>query len=1826
MDKATPTRKPRGFKIALIIIAVLFLLFVCTIIFLPKFLPIGTIKSIAKSKAAEMAGLDVDFQNLRFGWNGDVVLENITVAPLKDDGTPGDNLLTVDSARTNVALFPLLSGKAIVNSVEVDGFSLKVKREADGTLNLPDFSKLADQQQASSTPPRRKSGAIALSAVAAETPPAAAIPPIELHRLNLKNGILGFEDVASNMVIDVGLDSFVLEGKTLDDPFILSGRLIPYPEAPTLGDIPFQGRVAMLKNMELNLDGEASMEIDVNGVSLHEFAAKLGLGDLLASGQANGLIKAAYAERKGAVQIPEMHLTNANIGLGEGVTLDVPDTIASLNAQFDPEPGMLNIDDMSVTNDIAALRGRGRVEGINNLSDGGMPMAAIDFSGATDFARASTYLTSRNLGLDALPKLDGKGSFVGSISLPATVAGEALNPTFAMDFDEGNIEVAEPASGIVAGIDLKGISVHAAANVSQDIKINSTVELKQVPGHAVVPQLGSQPVTLTLNGGTAVEISADAMEVELRLKDTIANVPPTPWSTAAVIHNTQTRVVADLKKDVITIHSIQAKINDAIEAGVISGSVSGVLAGNPQGEANMQLSALLQHIAELIKPLIPADMLSQLTGSLRASTQAKMAGTSVEAQVSSELDTLQAQVNLPGNQGRADVQSPKATMQLVAGIDLQRPDVISIQSLDAASDGAVVQYRDQGGSAAAGQLGKGMLKAAGTVDTAGLRGEFSTFTAEVNGMSVALGQGGQQVASLAGGLMRVTAAGQNGKMVVPFSAEGDIALPAVEVGIDNVVFSAKNEQSNFGNLRAALAVDGYMGSQKPQRITLHSASLSAAPLAVNSRGALDLDSGAIMAQYAARLAPAGMSTLLGYMGLPPALLSDLSVTGSVSYNDNQVSSMGEVKGMLSVASGETSPFEMAHDLSAALNPDEQSLDLDIRRLDGNVKTAAGEAVATIAAQKSRLLLSRSGSKGFLDIRVNGSAGPTRMLVVGLTGVIPQLAEYTNVLYNSKADGVYSSWLQVQGKDESTLTLNMGGVWQGAALTIGNVPYLAEAGKLSAGMEGELAFKDNQIRLSKLMLRSDSGMMQADGQAAVTFTTDDSRTPNGLANMTVDLRFVLADLAKTVMTFPGVIPADLGLTGRIDGSLKAGGDAHDIRINESGVRFQNFRATPAPGMDLTIPTGAANFGGAIAIRPEAATGSLWDILKMVNIGDGRASLTGATLNGNAIDEMASAFSLQGGILTLQSAKVAIGQGAGGSMAAEGRIDFNYPIPQANARWSMQNLPLPIGNTPESVTMEGELVIQDNQASLPKFFVQTASGLVQASGTGNAVFVIDQSQMPVGVSSVQVGMRFALADLARLAALAPSIIPPELGLAGRMDGAFTAAGDSNDIRIGEGVVQFQGFRATPAADVPLTIPSGSANFTGSLGLNLNAPMTGSPYDALKLVNVHNGQASVTGAVLRDKTINEMGAAFQLENGVLTIQSARVSIGGGAGGNIAANGVVDFTPHAPAVNVRLAMQNIPLSEFNSEISDFMSIQSGVLNVPAQGQSIGVAFAGFSEDEILQTLRLENFSFATGPVLLHTGPVLNAELDKARAILKMDSSKDGVREISFSSITGTAVANGTGIIVIPDEAPINLIGENTADFRARGNIKSDHTMDMKVMVTGKMENVISFSLPNIIPTLRGGSEDSNKLLNSMNASAAKGDYGVHVKGNLAQPDISGIGALAGQLLKDILKSSGGQIIGGVLDLGKDTPGALLNLGGNVVEGVLNPGTTVKNAPENIIKAPENVVKGLGQAFGIGGRRRDSSESQEQQTQEQQQQDQQETEQDTRQDRRRLQLPFGIH
>ena len=1597
METKAPTRKPRGFKIALIILGVLFLLFVGFLFLLPHILPVGTIKSIANGKARELANVEIDFKSLGFSWNGSVVLDGIVISPLREDGTPGDPLLTVDEGRANVGILPLLSGKITVNSVSATGFSLRVKRDENGKLNLPDLTNTPATPQAAlpSGGGRMLLLTAAVAADTADTAPASAnvLPPIELHRVDLKNGVISFEDAESGLLADVGVDFVRIDGGDINDPFVLAGRLLPYPDAPEKGEIPFTGRVALVKGYAFNPDGEASLEVNVNELSLHEWAEKLGVGDLLPSGSVNGLVKAGYSSGLGALSVSDMRLTGTNVGIGEGKVIAVPDTTTGLDVQFDPATGNLDITEMSLTNDITSVKGRGRVEEIYSIADTGAPVAAVEFAGTADFARATGYLTAQGLGVEGMPTLEGNGSFSGKAGLARRLnPSDPLTPTFALDFSDGNLGAREESTGISATVGLKGVGVRATAALADPLTAGAEFALQSVPVRAGVPQIGSEPVAMTLNGGLVANLAGDNVTAELRFANTVVQVPSTPWASAMTVTNPETRITFDLKQDAVTVQDTTFSINDVIRGGMQSGTFTGILAGNPRGQAVLNLQALLDHVREIFSPVIP-EQATKLNGSLRAATSVKVENGMAVAVAQAEVDNAGAVLSLVPDQTQGEVETPKTSFVMQASANLDNPLQVTINALEVKSDGSTVRVADKGGFSMAGTFGGALVKVAGVLDVGREALHLSGLAVDLNGMNMVLGQNGTQVAGLSGGVVKLQGPSTEKPVLVPLAASGDFNLPLLDVGLANLVFyrqhEGRREENNFGNIRAQLGVDGYIGSEKQQLINLRTATFSSGVVGASSRGTVDLGSGALAAEYAAVMAPAGMSSLLAYLGLPPAMLSNLDVRGTLSWDGRELKSMGESKGQLQLSSGEVNPFTMAHDVSAEVNAAEKTLGVTIRRLAGAVNAPNGEAVATLAAQPSELKLSRARSEGSVDIRVNGSAGPTRQLLLGLLGVVPQLHEYSNMLNQAQAQGVYQAWLQLKAESESTLGLNMGGEWQGAALSLNGAPFLAEAQKLSAALIGSYAYHDNRIDISRLFFRSDSAVMQADGKAQAVLTTDQNQSITGVGNVNVDLSFVMGDLSRVPMVFPGVVPNNLGLAGRVNGAFKAGGDANDIRVNEGAVRFQGFQANPGGSLEVAIPDGVANFGAVMSLHP---------------------------------------------------------------------------------------------------------------------------GLTAVGG------------------------------------------PP------------------------------------------------------------------SDFEVFRYFNISQGQAALTGAQLKGKPIDNMSAAFELRDGVLNLSGARLSIGGGAGGSAQASGTVDFNGVSPAVNLRLAARNMPLSEANSEIDQYARIESGVINLPiAEGQTAGVAFTGISEDEILRTVRLDNFNFATGPVVLYTGPVINETLDKFRGLMKMEMKDDDSRMITLKSIQGAVGAGGDGTIVITNDNPVNVIGDNTGDFRVWGEVRADHTMRITAAVVGKLENIMGFSLPNLIPNLRSGpEEDRNRFMAKLNENAAKEHYKIRLEGSLDNPQVAGIEALAGQLIKDVTLAAPGQIIGGVVDLGKDAPKAVLDAAGAILSA---PGTVV-NSPEKVIQAPEKALKGLGRAFGIGGRDAGSGGEEVRGQEQQEQQSQEGSEEGSR----RLRLPFGIH
>lgn len=1571
MSDKKKIKKPRGFKIALAVIVFLFLLFAATLYFLPSFLPVDAIRSMVRTRAKALTGLDVNFKSLGFSWSGSAIVEGVTVTPFVAAGTDGGAetaaegkpLLAIEQVRINVAVAPLLSGKIVVDSVVVNGFAVDVRRDADGRFNLPAFVDLPAVAQGDGSVFTRRGGRdVLLAAVAVSDQPAQGLPPIELHRLDFVRGTVSFSDAIAKRSLNLGVDSFRVEGGDLNEPFTLSGKVLPYPQKPEQGEFILSGRAALIQGGAFNPKGEASLEVDVRNFVLPEMAAGLGFGAMLPSGRVDGRMKLGYAEEKALLSLVDFRLRDVVAGAGDGLTLDVPESFAGLDAEFNPASGMLVFGGMSLRNELFVLDAKGWMEGVYALADGGMPVVALDYRGSADFAGMTAYLARQKLALPPLPEVGGQGEFSGKAVLGQRRTPEdPLAPSLTLDFGKGRLTLRKPAAGIAVDMELTGVGMRATASLGDAVAVHSDVSLTNVPVAATVDMLGREPIRLVLNGGLALAGStAGEAAVELRLAGTQIRIPATPWAGALAINNSETRLTYDAVKDELRLSALRFDVNETVRGEIKSAVASGILAGNPTGVMDAEISAVLGQLREMFAPLAPPQI-GELAGGLRAAARIKLDGGKAEALTQAEIDNVAVGVHDPAGAGRLSV--PKVKMVLGAGFDMAVPQTINLTSFSLDAGGGEAIFEKVGGVAASGRVGEMMLRAAGSLDLAAMQAEFSSLVLGAGGMAVNIGRDGKQIAGLESGVMRVSAATPEKKLSLPLSvAGGDFALPAMEAGADNFVFyllsaEGARESSDLGSVRATLALDGSFGQNKPQIIHLRTAAFSAKPLAVNSRGQVNVTDGTLAVEYAARLAPAGLTAILGFFNLPPALLSEAAVSGVLSWDGKQATTRGASQGRLRLSENETNPFEMVHDISAAYQEAEKTLIVNVRRLDGNVKTAGGEAVVTLAAQPSNLLLSRLDSKGLLDIRLQGAAAPTRLLLQGVVGLTPQLREYARLIADSRADGIYNAWLQVRDNGSGGLGLNMGGVWQGAALQVNNIPYLAESGKLSAAIEGDFSFRDKRARLSRLFLRSDSAYIQADGSAEANLSADAEGSINGVSTVNVDLRFVMADLSRAVRVFPGLISPELGLRGRMDGTFKAGGDARDIRVSEGQVRFQGF-AAQLSGQTIAIPSGTADFNAVVALmlRPLSGPATPYDMVKMFDIRDGRASLTGASLN-------------------------------------------NRPV------------------------------------------------------------------------------------------------------------------------------------------------------------------------------------------------EALSGSFQLQNGLLTLGGGRLAVAGGGGA--LAEGTVDFNSAAPVANLRLALQNFPLAEINSDVADYMTFQSGVISLPAtgQGQMVGIAFQGLDTKEILRTLRLDNFTFATGPVEINTGPILNAELDKARGLMRQEVKESGkVRVITLKSMSGSAVAVGDGIIRIPQDRPIVVVGDNTGDFQVSGSLSADYALNLDFYVMGKLENLIGFSLPNLIPNLRAGSdEERNRFMVKMNQNAAAGRYRVNISGTVEQPNLSGIGELAARFLVDIMTAVPGQILGGSLDLVKDAPGAVLRV----------PGAILTDPIGSVLNAPRNVGRGLGSVFGLnrgGGEEQEAAEQQPQQ------------------------------
>ncbi|MDR1611390.1 MAG: AsmA family protein [Planctomycetota bacterium] len=1538
MSDEVPVKKPRVFKIVSLILSLLLLLAAAGIYFLPQLLPVDVIRSFAKDKIREMAGLDVDFAALRFGWTDGVTLEGMTVDVPARNGGEKTRLAAFDSVKLSWEWRPLLSGAAVVDKLRVDGFSARLVRDADGALVLPELPPAAERLAAFV---RRASAAPPLAA-SVRTGNGAPVPApsiaVEVRRVELRRGNLVFEDRATGLEAEAGLDALDVDGAALDDEFVFSGTATPYPSSGSIAPIPFSGKARLIRNLAFDPQGSAEIAVDLDGLPLGDLAKKFELGEVIQSGSATGKATVNYDAGAVRARVDGFRVDGAVVGLG-GRTTPVPDTRVSATADLAPGESKLLISDLSVENTLVELSGRGWVDGLAARSESGFPWGEFDFSGRADVGGAAKYLED-GFGMAGLPILAGSAAFVGRAALPRPEGADPqMRPTLSVSFKDGRLVATNLVEGVSGEVELAGATVEAGVTLGDRPEIGATANLNAIPVRALLDGLSTRPVVMNLTGVGAFHGDGRSARAEIRLNSGGFDVPETPWAAPLRIETTETRMVFDLAQDRLDIDAANLTINGSIRAGIRAGVVTGIMAGDPNGRFDAEFSALLETVGDSFKPLLPPEV-TGLGGSVRAALRAVVSGGVAELGANVELDRTKAELAFPDS--RVSAEAELTTLGVSARAGLADPGAIRLEALRVDNGGAVIQYVDRSGLSFAGRVGAATLQANAALDLANSRAAFGELRAGSSGISAVIANAGVQAATVTSGVVAMQAnLTPENALVVPLAASGEFIAPEIDFGVDNLVFrrgdgDEQDAASQFGRFAVKIGADGRIGAAgappgQASEVNLRRIEVLAGPVAAQARGQFLPDNGVFRMEYAARFVPRRIRSLLAYLNIPPDLLENAEVAGRAAWDGSRLTAMGTAKGGLNFNGDSVDPFVVEHDFALSSPAGGDSINVEVNSLNAGVAGASGEPIVSLAAHPSTLTVSRNGVQGFLDLRVNGSAGPTLQLATGLAGVAPQLREYVPLLRETRAEGVYSAWAQLKERDGRHVVLNVGGLWQGAAAAVRGTQVLSEPGKLGAAIEGSYALDTGRLEVAKLALSSDAALFRAEGSAGVTLPGGGG--VSAMTGVTADLRFALGDLSRSVLAFPGLIPRELQLAGAVNGRFQAAGDASAIRLEQGIVQFSNFRARPG-GLDFQIPSGAANYDATLALR------------------------------------------------------------------------FDRP----------------------------------------------------------------------------------------------------------------------------------------------------------------SPADASPFAILRLVDVSGGRASLQGALLQGRQIIDFSTAFQLQAGALDLANLQLVVSGEPQGMVQLAGRVDFNRFDPAVDVAIGVRQMPLAQLAAELSDFLTIESGTINLPASAAATTrISFAGLTEDDILKTIRFENFNFATGPVRLHTGHKVNVELDKARQLLRQEAKGDsGDRLVTLESVTGSVAANGDGVLEIPTANPIRVSGDNTGDFAIRGRIYANHSLDLEALVAGKLERIIGFSLPNLLSLVNMSSDDQSRFMASLNRNAAAGHYKVRVRGPFDNPQIGGIPELAGQLIADITLAAPGAVIGGVLDLGRNAPEA------------------IRNAPETLLKAPGNIGRSLGNILGV--------------------------------------------
>ena len=186
---------------------------------------------------------------------------NVQGVTLSEPNRPEELFASVDSARVAVAIWPLLFSKLVVDHVDVDGFSARVVRDADGRFNfqdlvdggrsdvdMPPASPPPARDTASATPGQVAAGGLmeGLKAGAASVIDAGAAVhrtemSIDIAGMDLRDGEIFLRDEASTSAVRiVGLNANT--GRvTFDQPFDVNVSARIEGQAPAI-DAGFTGQ------------------------------------------------------------------------------------------------------------------------------------------------------------------------------------------------------------------------------------------------------------------------------------------------------------------------------------------------------------------------------------------------------------------------------------------------------------------------------------------------------------------------------------------------------------------------------------------------------------------------------------------------------------------------------------------------------------------------------------------------------------------------------------------------------------------------------------------------------------------------------------------------------------------------------------------------------------------------------------------------------------------------------------------------------------------------------------------------------------------------------------------------------------------------------------------------------------------------------------------------------------------------------------------------------------------------------------------------------------------------------------------------------------------------------------------------------------------------------------------------------------------------------------------------------------------------------------------------------------------------------------------------